>query len=185
MNEKDFEVGMNDFIRTIGETPGRPGLEKTPARVWESMHFLTRGYREDITELLAGATFEEPSKDMIMVKDITFSSMCEHHMLPFFGTAHVGYIPDGRLIGVSKIANIIDHYACRLQVQERMTTQIADALNDLLRPSALAVTFSATHLCMAIRGVMKQNSRVVTSAWRGRWADDVATRDEYLAGIKL
>lgn len=185
MNEKDFSKALEDFIGALGEDPKRAGLERTPARVWEAMHFLTRGYREDLSEILKDSTFEEPSRDMVIIRNISFNSLCEHHMLPFFGTAHVGYIPDGRVIGLSKVARVVDHFACRMQVQERMTAQIAGALEDELRPQALAVTISATHLCMAVRGVMKPDSRIISSAWRGRWASDVAARDEYLAGIKL
>ncbi|HOA13962.1 MAG TPA: GTP cyclohydrolase I FolE [Myxococcota bacterium] len=185
MNEKDFEGFMNGFIAELGDDPSRPGLERTPARVWESMHYLTRGYREDLNELMAGATFADPSRDLVMVRDIAFNSICEHHVLPFFGTVTVGYIPNGSLIGLSKIARVVDHFACRLQVQERMTAQIADTLVDVLNPRALAVTVTAKHLCMAVRGVSKQDSNAVTFAWRGQWSDDEAGRGEFLAGIGL
>lgn len=185
MNEKDFEGFMNAFIAELGDDPARPGLDRTPARVWEAMHYLTRGYRENVAELMAGATFPDPSRDLVIVRDIAFNSICEHHVLPFFGTVNVGYVPDGTLIGLSKIARVVDHFACRLQVQERMTAQVADTLVEVLKPQALAVTVTAKHLCMAVRGVQKQDSNAVTFAWRGRWRDDEAGRGEFLAGIGL
>lgn len=185
MNETDFKTGLGSFLTALGEDASRPGLEKTPQRVWESMHYLTRGYREDLNGILCDATFEEPTKDLVIVKDIEFISICEHHMLPFFGYAHVGYIPAGKLIGLSKIARVVDHFACRLQVQERLGAQIADCLMETLNPVALCVTVSATHMCMAARGVRKHDSKAVSSAWRGLWADDRTARGEFLTGITL
>jgi len=185
MNESEFRVALESLLRELGEDPDRAGMEKTPQRVWESVHYLTRGYRENLDELLVDATFQNPSKDLIMVRDIAFNSICEHHILPFYGTVHVGYRPDGRIIGLSKIARVVDHFACRLQVQERLTSQIADTLFDVLKPRTLAVTMSATHMCMAVRGVQKLDSRAVSSAWRGAPAEIEDFRAEYLSGISL
>jgi len=183
MNESDFHKALASVLTEIGEAPGRPGLEKTPARVWESLHHLTRGYREDLAAILADATFEDSSRDSVLIRDIGFTSICEHHMLPFFGHVDVGYRPDGRLIGLSKVGRVVDHFACRLQVQENLAGQIAYTLNEILRPSALAVVVSATHLCMTARGVQKPGSVAVSFAWRGGHEAIQEFRPEFLAGI--
>lgn len=175
-----YQHRFREFLRTLGEDPDRPGLERTPQRVMESMQTLTRGLREDLDQILEDGLFEEASRDMVMVRQIEFVSLCEHHVLPFFGHAHVGYIPDGRILGLSKIARIVDHFACRLQVQERMTSQIADCLVDILRPKGLGVVVSATHMCMVARGVRKQDSQVVSTAWRGDFAQDDRARQDFL-----
>jgi GTP cyclohydrolase I len=178
--DTSFDQPMRAFLRGLGENPDRPGLEKTPARVLESMRYLTRGLRENISDLLDDGVFEEESRDMVLVRDMEFVSLCEHHVLPFLGHAHVGYIPDGRILGLSKIARIVDHFACRFQVQERLTREIADCLVEILRPKALGIVMEATHLCMVARGVRKQDSRVHSSAWRGDFDRDPALRHEFL-----
>ena len=183
MNEHDFSSALVALLAEIGEDPTREGLARTPARVWESIHYMTRGCREDLNTLMDGAVFPEDSRDMILLRDIDFTSLCEHHMLPFFGTVHVGYRPEGQIIGLSKIVRVVDHFACRLQVQERLTAQIADALFDALKPRALAVSMSAMHMCMAARGVQKYDSRVISSAFRGEPCEIEDFRPEFLAGI--
>jgi len=183
MNEHDFSNALVALLAEIGEDPNREGLAKTPARVWESLHYMTRGCREDLGTLMEGAVFPEKSRDMILLRDIDFTSLCEHHMLPFFGIVHVGYRPEGQIIGLSKIVRVVDHFACRLQVQERLTAEIADALFDALKPRALAVSMTATHMCMAARGVQKHDSRVVSSAFRGTPREIEDFRPEFLAGI--
>lgn len=174
---------FREFLRSLGEDPDRPGLERTPQRVMESMQYLTRGLRENLDEVLEDGLFEEASRDLVMVRRIEFVSLCEHHVLPFYGHAHVGYIPDGRILGLSKIARIVDHFACRFQVQERMTAQIADCLVDVLKPRGLGVMVSATHMCMVARGVRKQDSEVVSTAWRGGFADDDRARTEFMQAL--
>jgi GTP cyclohydrolase I len=180
--DRDFDHGMKAFLGSLGEDPGRPGLERTPERVLETMQYLTRGYREDLAEVLADGLFDEHAGDLVMVRNIEFLSLCEHHMLPFLGRATVGYVPDGRILGLSKIARVVDHFACRLQVQERLTAQVADCLMDVLKPRGLGVVFTAQHLCMVARGVRKQESDVVTSAWRGSFESDPRVREEFLQG---
>jgi GTP cyclohydrolase I len=179
------EAAMEDAVRRIleamGENPQRPGLERTPARVAESLMDLTRGLREPLEPLLAGAVFEDPSEGMVLVRDIPFYSLCEHHLLPFFGKAHVAYVPQGRLIGLSKIPRILEHFARRLQVQERLTEEVADTLDGLLKPTGLGVVLEATHLCMVMRGVQKEGSQAVTSALRGSFLKDPRTRQEFMA----
>lgn len=176
---------MQDAIRTIlaalGENPDRPELKRTPERVEESLLDLTRGYREPLSEILAGAIFEDPSQAMVLVRDIPFYSLCEHHLLPFFGRAHVAYIPNGRLMGLSKIPRILEHFARRLQVQERLTEQVAQTLTETLRPRGLGVVLEATHLCMVMRGVQKEGSVATTSALRGNFLADPRARAEFLA----
>ncbi len=167
-------------LELIGENPGREGLAKTPARVAASLKWLTRGYALDAADVVGDAIFEEQHDNMIMVRDIELYSMCEHHMLPFFGKAHVAYIPNGRIIGLSKLPRIVDVFARRLQVQERMTEQVAQALTDILQPRGVGVVIEAYHLCMMMRGVQKQNSKTITSAVRGVFRDDYKTRDEFL-----
>ena len=176
---------MKDLIRQLleelGEDPAREGLVRTPDRVARSMAELTRGYHQDLSEVVGQGVFGEDSSDeMVLVKDIEFYSMCEHHMLPFFGRAHVAYIPDGRIIGLSKIPRIVDMFARRLQVQERMTTQIAEAIREALDPKGVAVVVSASHLCMMARGVQNQGSYTVTSCMLGGFRSDARTRTEFL-----
>ena len=176
---------MKDAVRHIlsalGENPDRPELLRTPERVQESLLDLTRGYREPLDSILNGAVFEDPSQAMVLVRDIPFYSLCEHHLLPFFGRAHVAYIPDGRLMGLSKIPRVIEHFARRLQVQERLTEQVAEALSEALRPRGLGVVLEATHLCMVMRGVQKEGSVAATSALRGNFLSDPRARAEFLA----
>ena len=168
------------ILDRIGEDAGRPGLRRTPARVEAAYGFLTRGYRTTPQEAVGNGVFEEAHESMILVRDIELYSLCEHHLLPFFGRAHVAYVPDGRILGLSKLPRIVDVFARRLQVQERMTDQIADAVMEILRPRGAGVVVEAAHLCMMMRGVEKQNSRTVTSALRGIFRDDPKTRDEFL-----
>jgi GTP cyclohydrolase I len=176
---------VRDAIRTIlfalGEDPDRPELKRTPQRVEESLLDLTRGYREPLNDILDGAIFEDPSQAMVLVRDIPFYSLCEHHLLPFFGRAHVAYIPDGRLMGLSKIPRLLEHFARRLQVQERLTEQVAQTLTEALRPRGLGVVLEATHLCMVMRGVQKEGSVATTSALRGNFLADPRARQEFLA----
>ena len=168
------------LLELIGENPEREGLLKTPARVEKSLLFLTDGYRRDVAEIVNGAIFEEPTDEMVVVKNIDLYSLCEHHLLPFYGKAHVAYLPKGRIIGLSKIPRIVDAFARRLQVQERLTTQIAECLSEHLRPRGVAVVIEAYHLCMAMRGVEKQNAFATTSAMLGAFRDDRGTRAEFL-----
>jgi GTP cyclohydrolase IA len=171
---------VRTILEAIGEDPGRAGLLRTPARVEAAFGFLTRGYRETAREAVGAGVFEEAHESMILVRDIELYSMCEHHLLPFFGRAHVAYVPDGRIVGLSKLPRLVDVFARRLQVQERLTDQIADAVMDILAPRGAGVVIEAAHLCMMMRGVEKQNSRTVTSALRGIFRDDPKTRDEFL-----
>ena len=175
---------MQDLIRQLlaelGEDPTREGLVRTPTRVAKSLAFLTSGYSADIDEVLNDALFTVDYTEMVIVKDIDFFSMCEHHMLPFFGKVHVGYLPNKKVVGLSKIPRIVDVFARRLQVQERMTDDIAEAIMRVLDPLGVGVVIEAYHLCMMMRGVEKQNSRTVTSALRGAFRDDHKTRDEFL-----
>jgi GTP cyclohydrolase I len=177
-------MDMQDLVRrllvALGEDPAREGLRETPRRVEKSLSFLTSGYRANVDEVINDALFTVEYNEMVMVRDIDLYSLCEHHLLPFFGKCHVAYIPDGRVIGLSKIPRIVDVFARRLQVQERLTSQIADTLEQKLRPVGVAVVIEATHLCMAMRGVEKQNSVTVTSAMRGAFQSDVRTRAEFL-----
>ena len=168
------------LLEGIGEDVRRPGLAKTPERVEKALRWLTKGYRQSVADVVGNGVFEEPHDGMILVRDIEVYSMCEHHMLPFFGKAHVGYLPNGRIIGLSKIPRIVEIYARRLQVQERLTDQVADALMDVLAPNGVGVVIEAAHLCMMMRGVEKQNSTTVTSALRGNFKEDPRTRAEFL-----
>ena len=172
---------VRDQLAMLGEDPSREGLLRTPARVEKAMAFLTRGYGERLEDIVGDAIFNEDHHNMVMVRDIELYSLCEHHLLPFFGKAHVAYIPDGRILGLSKLPRIVDHFARRLQVQERLTEQIAGAVEESLGPLGVGVVIEAEHLCMMMRGVEKQNSRTITSALRGVFRDDARTREEFLA----
>jgi GTP cyclohydrolase IA len=175
------------ILKLLGEDPEREGLLKTPERVAKALSFLTRGYEHDPEELLRSAIFKEEYRQMVLVKDIDIYSMCEHHMLPFFGKAHVAYIPDGTITGLSKIARVVETYAARLQVQERLTTQIRNCIQDNLKPLGVAVVIEAQHMCMQIRGVQKQNSVTTTSAFTGCFLSNLNTREEFihLIGTRL
>jgi GTP cyclohydrolase I len=176
------EKAIREILEKIGEDPDRPELLQTPRRVGESLLELTKGSRESLDEICAGSIFDEPSQAMVLVRDVSFYSLCEHHMLPFFGRAHIAYIPDGKIIGLSKLARIVEHFSRRLQVQERMTQQIAETLHGLVKPEGLGVLIEATHLCMVMRGVQKKEGSVaVTSALRGSFLRDERTRLEFLA----
>lgn len=175
---------MKDEVRKIleelGENPDREGLKKTPERVEKALKFLTQGYTQNIDDIIGGALFKEDYNELVLVKDIEIYSLCEHHLLPFVGRAHIGYIPDENVIGLSKIARIADMFAKRLQVQERLTTQIVDALQEKLKPQGVAAVIEAEHYCMMMRGVQKQNSKMVTSAMRGVFLKDIRSREEFL-----
>jgi GTP cyclohydrolase IA len=175
-----FERLVREMIELLGEDPTRDGLKATPARVAASMQWLTRGYGMSVEDVIGDAVFEEKHENMILVRDIEIYSLCEHHMLPFFGRAHVAYLPDGRIVGLSKIPRVVEVFARRLQVQERLTDQVADALCRVLKPLGCGVVIEAYHLCMMMRGVEKQNSKTVTSALRGTFRSDARTRDEFL-----
>ena len=178
--ELNFQELVHRMLVMLGEDPEREGLRRTPSRVEGSMRWLTRGYAESVDDIVAGAIFEEPHESMILVRDIEIYSMCEHHLLPFFGKAHVAYLPKGKIIGLSKIARVVDVFARRLQVQERMTDQVADDLMRVLEPHGVGVVVEAYHLCMMMRGVEKQNSMTITSAVRGTFRSDARTREEFL-----
>ena len=177
---REFESLVHRELQLLGEDPQREGLVRTPARVARAMKFLTQGYSSSPQEVVGNGIFAEEHDNMIMVRDIELYSMCEHHMLPFFGKAHVAYIPNGRIVGLSKIPRIVDVFARRLQVQERLTEEIAEGLCSVLRPSGVGVVIEAYHLCMMMRGVQKQNSKTITSALRGVFREDPKTRDEFL-----
>ena len=176
----EFENTVRRQLEMLGEDPSRNGLAKTPSRVAKSLTWLTRGYQMDVQDVVGDAVFEEEHSSMVMVRDIELYSMCEHHMLPFFGKAHIAYIPHGRIIGLSKLPRIVEVFSRRLQVQERLTEQIAAAIQDVLQPDGVGVVIEAYHLCMMMRGVEKQNSITITSALRGAFFDDAKTRDEFL-----
>ncbi|MCL7936822.1 MAG: GTP cyclohydrolase I FolE [marine benthic group bacterium] len=175
-----YEDLVREQLRRLGEDPARPGLQDTPRRVEAAMKWLTRGYRSSAEEAIGSGVFVEEHDNMILVKDIEVYSLCEHHMLPFFGKAHVAYIPEGRLLGLSKIPRVVEVFARRLQVQERLTDQIADAIQEALQPDGVGVVIEAYHLCMMMRGVEKQNSKTITSSVRGRFRSDIRTREEFL-----
>jgi GTP cyclohydrolase I len=168
------------LLELLGEDPEREGLRRTPLRVAKSFAWLTRGYDQAVEDVVGEGLFEEGHENMILVRDIELYSLCEHHMLPFFGKAHIAYIPDRRIVGLSKLPRIVDMFARRLQVQERLTEQIARAIEDVLRPRGVGVVVEAFHLCMMMRGVEKQNSKTITSALRGTFRSDAKTRDEFL-----
>ena len=184
MHEDPMQPLVSSMLTELGEDPTRDGLLKTPRRVADAMRFLTRGYHQDPRELIHGAVFEEECDEMVLVKDIDVFSMCEHHMLPFFGRAHIAYLPAGRVLGLSKLARVTEVFARRLQVQERLTRQIATTLMEELRPRGVAVVIEATHLCMVMRGVEKQNSATVTSSLLGEFKDNPATRAEFFAHVR-
>ncbi len=175
---------VEGLLENMGEDPRREGLQLTPRRVAKSLSFLTDGYTQDAEALLKGAVFQADTDEMVVVRDIELYSLCEHHMLPFFGRAHVAYLPSKRIVGLSKLARVVDVYAKRLQVQERLTTQIADAIHQALRPRGVGVVIEAQHLCMMMRGVTKQNSSTVTSCMLGGFRSDPKTRQEFLQFIR-
>lgn len=180
MNLKNVEKLVSELLLEFGENPGREGLLKTPDRVANAYEFLTSGYKMNIDEVMNNAVFNEKYDEMVLVKNIDFYSLCEHHLLPFYGKVHVAYIPDGKIIGLSKIPRIVEVFSRRLQVQERMTRQIADTLENYLQPRGVAVVSEAFHMCMMMRGVEKQNSSATTSAVHGDFKDDARTRAEFL-----
>lgn len=175
-----FEETVRRQLELVGEDPNREGLLKTPNRVAKSMAWLTRGYDMTAESVIGDAIFEEHHENMVMVRDIEFYSMCEHHMLPFFGKAHIAYIPNGRIVGLSKLPRVVEVFSRRLQVQERLGEQIANAIEDVLNPKGVGVVIEAVHLCMMMRGVEKQSSRTITSSLRGAFRDDAKTRAEFL-----
>jgi GTP cyclohydrolase I len=178
-----LEPLVHSLLAEVGEDPARDGLLQTPARVARSLRYLLSGYDQQLDKLVNGAIFEEPYSEMVVVRDIEVYSLCEHHLLPFFGKAHVAYLPNGRILGLSKIPRIVDMFARRLQVQERLTTEIAEALQTVLEPGGVGVVIEATHLCMAMRGVEKQNSSAVTSSLTGSFREDEKSRNEFLSLI--
>lgn len=182
---EELSLHYKEVLRLLGEDTEREGLLKTPLRVAKSMQFLTQGYNTDGHEILRSAMFKEDYKHMILVKDIELYSLCEHHILPFYGKAHVAYIPDGYITGLSKIARVVECYARRLQVQERLTVQIRDCIQSTLHPLGVAVVIEAAHMCMQIRGVQKQNSITTTSAFTGCFLNDERTRNEFMTLIGI
>ena len=183
MDNSSIEEAVSQILNAVGEDPRREGLQFTPRRVARMYHELLGGYTMDPDAIINGALFNVQYDEMVLVRDIEFYSMCEHHMLPFIGRAHVAYIPDGKVLGLSKIPRVVDMYARRLQVQERMTRQIADFLRDLLKPQGVAVVVEAMHLCSMMRGVKKHDARMTTSAMHGAFRANLATRQEFLANI--
>jgi len=184
MSDRDIQPHVRAILRAIDPEPDREGLERTPERVARALEFLTRGYDQDPKDVINNALFSEDYSEMIVVRDIDFFSLCEHHILPFFGKAHVAYIPSGKVVGISKIARVVEIFARRLQVQERMTTQIAGTIDSQLQPQGVAVVLEAEHLCMRMRGVEKPNSKVVTSAILGEFQRSQKTREEFMTLIR-
>ena len=174
-----LQTNFHEIIKGVGENPEREGVIKTPERAAKAMQFLTQGYSMDAEEILQKAVFEETYNEMVVVKDIELYSLCEHHMLPFFGKAHIAYIPNGKIVGLSKLPRVVDVFARRLQVQERLTNDILECLNKTLKPQGVAVVIEAVHLCMMMRGVQKQNSATTTSGFRGQFKE-IETRNEFL-----
>jgi GTP cyclohydrolase I len=179
-----LEEAYRDLLEAIGEDPERQGLRRTPIRAARALEFLTQGYRVNLDEIINDAVFDSEASEIILVKDIELYSLCEHHLLPFIGRAHVAYIPNGKVIGLSKVARIVDVFARRLQIQENLTTQIAESLMNCLEPAGVAVVVEAKHLCMMMRGVEKQNSIMKTSCLLGTFKDDARTRSEFLSLLK-
>ena len=179
-NGSALQATVSEILRLVGENPGREGLLRTPERVARMWEFLTSGYDQDVRKVLNGAVFREKYNEMVIVKDVDFFSLCEHHLLPFYGKAHIAYIPTGKILGLSKIPRLVEVFSRRLQVQERMTQQIADTLYETLEPDGVAVVIEARHLCMMMRGVEKQNSVATTSAMLGSFREDARTRTEFL-----
>ena len=184
MNEKIAEL-TKLLLKEIGEDPDREGLIKTPSRVSKAWSFFSRGYNQNVDEIINDAIFNENAKDMVVVRDVEFFSLCEHHLIPFFGKAHVAYIPNGKVVGLSKIPRIIDMFSRRLQVQERLTRQIAETIQDVLEPIGVAVIMEGQHMCMQMRGVEKQNSLTTTSSMLGKFRQSDRTRAEFLSIIGL
>ena len=182
---KKLEMNTKNLLELLGEDPSREGLLNTPKRVAKAWEFLTKGYNENLDELINNAIFEGESKDMVIVKNIEFYSLCEHHMIPFYGKAHIGYIPDGKIIGLSKLARITDLFSQRLQVQERLTNQIAQCLQEVLNPRGVAVVLEGKHFCMLSRGVQKQNSIATSSSMLGICREKESTRNEFLKLIEM
>ena len=180
---EELKVHYREILRLLGEDPEREGLLKTPERVAKAMSFITKGYTEDPIEILKSALFKEEYKQMVLVKDIELYSICEHHMLPFYGKAHVAYIPNGQITGLSKIARVVECFARRLQVQERLTVQIRDSIQEALNPMGVAVVIEASHMCMQMRGVEKLGSATTTSAFTGVFLKDTRTREEFMTLI--
>lgn len=180
LRDVPFRDLIAEILRRLGEDPEREGLRRTPERVEKSLQWLTRGYNLSVEKVVGQGIFEEDHENMVMVRDIEMYSLCEHHLLPFFGKVHIAYIPDGRIMGLSKLPRIVEVFARRLQVQERMTDQIAQAVWDILKPQGVGVVIEAYHLCMMMRGVEKQNSKTITSAMRGVFLEDLRTREEFL-----
>jgi GTP cyclohydrolase I len=176
----DLEALVRDLLVCVGEDPGREGLRRTPLRYAKAIEYLTSGYRADPERVVNGAVFEDPCDEMVVVKDIELYSLCEHHLLPFFGECHIAYIPDGKIIGLSKLPRLVDVFSRRLQVQERLTAEIANAIQRLLKPKGVGVVIRASHLCMMMRGVQKQHSQAVTSCMLGGFKRDLRTRAEFL-----
>jgi GTP cyclohydrolase IA len=179
-----LERAILDLLKEIGEDPSREGLERTPSRVAKALQYLTSGYGQDVHDVLNEALFTEEYDQMVVVKDIDFYSLCEHHLLPFFGKAHIAYMPGRKIVGLSKIPRLVEMFSRRLQVQERLTTQIAHTLNEVLEPRGVAVVVEALHMCMLMRGVEKQNSKAVTSAMLGAFRERPETRAEFMELIK-
>ena len=184
LDERRICYHMREIIKLIGEDPNREGLRKTPERFEKALKFLTSGYLQNAENILNGATFSVAYDEMVVVKDIEFFSLCEHHLLPFFGKAHVAYLPTKKVIGLSKVARLVNMFARRLQIQERLTNQIASAIQQKIAPLGVGVVVEARHLCMVMRGVEKQNSQTVTSAMLGAFRENVQTREEFLSLIR-
>ncbi len=182
--DRELESHVRKMLQLVGENPVREGLVDTPERVSKALHFLTGGYDLTVDDVVKNALFEEHCEEMVIVKDVEFYSLCEHHMLPFFGRAHVGYLPRDHIIGLSKIARVVDVFARRLQVQERLTTQIASGLLEVLNAHGVAVVLEASHFCMVMRGVQKQNSKTVTSSMLGAFREDSRSRSEFMELIR-
>ena len=179
-----IEPLIRELLKELGEDPNREGLERTPARVAKAFEYLTSGYHQDVNDVLNEALFTEEYDEMVVVKDIDVYSLCEHHLLPFFGRCHIAYMPSRKIVGLSKMPRLVEMFARRLQVQERLTTQIAQTINDVLQPRGVAVVIEALHMCMLMRGVEKQNSKAVTSAMLGAFRDRPETRAEFMELIK-